>query len=216
MASEATLGFDGGSPLSGRPSIRLPWSPSPPVGQISPNKDMNFPRTTAALTLSPVPGGFRHPVLTHPVTEPSMRTIRPLPGAHPSGQPPAVQNRSRRFCLFVGSHRYGLLPCRPPFGPACSCSNSLPANLCARASFRHPLAGLSLPSASGYCRPPCGYYRYSHRGLAPHQIMPMSGVHNPFQRTRATKRLCVFKFCGVAWGAEPGRYASQASATLRW
>ena len=52
----------------------------PQAGQISPNKNMNFLRTTAAFTLSPVPGGFRHHVLTHPETGPSMR------------------------CLFVGSH----------------------------------------------------------------------------------------------------------------
>jgi len=31
--------------------------------------------------------------------------------------------------------------------------------------------------------------------------------NRPFQRTRATKRLGVFWFCGVARGAERGRYA---------
>ena len=77
--------------LSRSPSVRLPWSHSPQVGQISPNKNMNFPRTTAAFTLSPVPCGFRHLVLTHPETEPTMRFTRRLPAARPSGQPPAVQ-----------------------------------------------------------------------------------------------------------------------------
>ena len=109
--------------------------PRPRAGQISPNKNMNFQRTTAAFTLSPVPGGFRHLVLTHPETEPSMRF------------------------LFVGSH------------------------LCAPASFEHPLAGLPLPSASGYIGPTTGHFRYSHRGLSPHQFMPMPGVHPLVNRT---------------------------------
>jgi len=39
------------------------------------NKDMNFPCTTAAFTLSPAPGGLRHLVLTRPGTEPSMRFL---------------------------------------------------------------------------------------------------------------------------------------------
>jgi len=72
----------------------------PHARQISPNKNMNSRCTTAAFTLSPVPGGLRHLALTRPETEPSMRF------------------------LSVGSH------------------------LCALASFRPPLAGLPLPSAS--------------------------------------------------------------------
>jgi hypothetical protein len=122
--------------LSRWPSVRLPWPPSPQVGQTSPNKNMNSRCTTAAFTLSPVPGGLRHLVLTRPATEPSMRF------------------------LFVGSH------------------------LCARASFRQVLAELPLPSASGYSRPQRGHYRYSHRGLSPHQFMPMSGVHIQMEPTR--------------------------------
>jgi len=119
------------------------WSPSAPSGsvassppslvrQISPNKNMNFPCTNAAFTLSPVPGGLCHLVLTRPGTEPSMRF------------------------LSVASH------------------------VCAPASFGPALADLPLPSASGYICP-AGHYRDSHRGLAPHQFMPMSGVHNSFK-----------------------------------
>ncbi len=142
---------------------------------------MNFRCTTAALTLSPAPGGLCHGVLTRPETQRPQRLTRPIPGARPSGQPAAVQNRVLRFCLFVGSHRYGLRPCRPPFGPACSCSNSLPANLCARASFGQPLARPPWPLASPYVDPK-GHFRYSDRGLSPHQFMPMPGVHNSMQR----------------------------------
>ena len=116
-------------------------SPSRPhARQISPNKNMNCQCTTAAFTLSPVPGGLRHLVLTRPETEPSMRF------------------------LFVGSH------------------------LCARASFGQPLAGLPLPSASSYICPTIGHYRYSYRGLSPHQFMPMSGVHNRLQPTAYSVR----------------------------
>ncbi|MCB0321883.1 MAG: hypothetical protein KDD60_13245, partial [Bdellovibrionales bacterium] len=50
-------------------------APQRSVGQISPDKDMNFPCTTAAFTLSPAPGGLRHLVLTCPGTEPSMRFL---------------------------------------------------------------------------------------------------------------------------------------------
>jgi hypothetical protein len=82
------------------------------------------------ITLSPVPGGLCHLVLTRPETEPSMRF------------------------LSVGSH------------------------LCARASFRPPLAGLPLPSASSCICPTIGHYRYSYRRLSPHKFMPMSGVHH--------------------------------------
>ena len=103
---------------------------------------MNFQCTTAAFTLSPAPDGFRHLVLTHPGTEPSMRF------------------------LFVGSH------------------------LCTRASSRQTLAELPLPSASSYFffRPQGGHYRYSYRGLAPHQFMPMPGVHKALVRTQTTLR----------------------------
>jgi len=145
--------------LSDWASVRLPSAHAPLARQISPDKDVNFPCTTAALTRSPAPGGLRHLVLTRPGTEPSMRVTRPIPGARPPGQPSAVQNRSQRFGLSVGSH------------------------LCARASSRHPLARLPLPSASRCFRPFGGHLRYSYRGLSPHQFMPMPGVHNGMQRT---------------------------------
>ena len=54
------------------------------------------------------------------------------------------------------------------------------SHLCLRASFRPALAGAPLPSASSCC---C--FGSSYRGLSPHQLMPMSGVHNTLQRTRA-------------------------------
>jgi hypothetical protein len=102
--------------------------------QISPSKNMNYPCTTAAFTLSAVSGGLRHEVLTRPQTEPSMQF------------------------LSVGSH------------------------VCTPASFGQSLAVLPLPSASGY---PCRMRQvgYSHRGLPPHQFMPMSGAHPSLQRT---------------------------------
>ena len=50
------------------------------------------------------------------------------------------------------------------------------SHLCARASSTQTLAGLPLPTASSYIRPK-GHYRYSYRGLSPHQFMPMPGVH---------------------------------------
>ena len=57
------------------------------------------------------------------------------------------------------------------------------SHLCARASFRPPLAGLPLPSASSYMCPTIGHYRYSYRGLSPHKFMPMSGVHKALKPT---------------------------------
>ena len=62
------------------------------------------------------------------------------------------------------------------------------SHLCARASSRQTLAGLPLPSASSYIRPK-GHYRYSYRGLSPHQFMPMPGVHNHIQPTQKTLRV---------------------------
>ena len=59
---------------------------------------------------------------------------------------------------------------------------SVGSHLCARASFRQTLAGLPLPSASGYnCH--MDSFKYSHRGLSPHQFMPMSGVHKQIKLT---------------------------------
>jgi hypothetical protein len=43
--------------------------------QISPSKNMNFPCTTAAFTLSTVSVGLRHGVLTCPQTGPSMQFL---------------------------------------------------------------------------------------------------------------------------------------------
>jgi hypothetical protein len=53
------------------------------------------------------------------------------------------------------------------------------SHLCTRASFRQILTNLPLPSASGYAY----FMMSSHRGLPPHKLMPMSGVHRPMQPT---------------------------------
>jgi len=103
------------------------------VGQISPNKDINFQCRIAAFTLSPVPGGLRQLVLTRPGTAPSIRF------------------------LSVGSH------------------------LCARVSSRQALADLPLPSAFSSRLSRCSHLDCR---ATPHQIMPMSGVHNRLHSDR--------------------------------
>jgi hypothetical protein len=57
------------------------------------------------------------------------------------------------------------------------------AHLCTPASFRQTLADLPLPSASGYPY----FMMSSHRGLSPHKLMPMSGVH---RRIHTDARKC--------------------------
>jgi hypothetical protein len=66
---------------------------------------------------------------------------------------------------------------------------SVGSHFCAWASFRQALAGLPLPSASSYPESISSY-----RGLSPHKLMPMSGVHRAMQRTRGTAASC---FAGV-------------------
>ena len=157
-----STGYDASRP-PGACSASVPsgiHAKSPPshARQISPNKNMNCPCTSAAFTLSPVPGGLRHHVLTRPGTEPSMRF------------------------LSVASH------------------------ICTRASFRQPLAGLPLPSASGYIRPHKDYSRNSHRGLPPHKFMPMSGVHKRFERDTPTAGFAAY------WSApQANRYAARVN-----
>ena len=80
----------------------------------------------------------------------------------PVGLRPVVRTRpeagpSMRF-LFVGSH------------------------LCAPASFGPGLAALPLPSASSYPPSPEGG-QCSCRGLAPHKLTPMPGVHQRLHLT---------------------------------
>jgi hypothetical protein len=50
---------------------------------------------------------------------------------------------------------------------------SVGSHLCTWASSGQSLTGLPLPSASGYPDD----IGSSHRGLSPHKLMPMSGVH---------------------------------------
>jgi hypothetical protein len=58
------------------------------------------------------------------------------------------------------------------------------SHLCIWASSRQFLADLPLPSASGY---PVDIGS-SHRGLSPHKLMPMSGVHHALQPTVQQRR----------------------------
>jgi hypothetical protein len=60
---------------------------------------------------------------------------------------------------------------------------SVGSHLCTWASFRQSLAGLPLPSASGYPDD----IGSSHRGLSPHKLMPMSGVHLAMHRTGSSR-----------------------------
>ena len=123
--------------------------------RFSQNKNMSFPCTTAAFTLSAVTLGLRDQVPTRPQTRPSMRF------------------------LFVGSH------------------------VCTWASSRQTLAGLPLPSASGYPDD----IGSSHRGLSPHKLMPMSGVHLQLHRN-ANSRLRRL--------LPPGELGWAASRRVRW
>ena len=58
----------------------------------------------------------------------------------------------------------------------------LGSQLCTWASFRQPLTVLPLPSASGYFP---DRIEFSHSGLSPHKLIPMSGVHRPLQAARS-------------------------------
>jgi len=134
---------------------------------------MNCRCTTAAFTLFPVPGGLCHLVLTRPETEPSMRFLS--------------------ACLCVARRQVGSHLCTRACGAshssfACRSGPVRPwpgrsRHLSRRSPFRPPLAGLPLPSASSYICPTIEHYRYSYRGLSPHQFMPMSDVHKALERT---------------------------------
>ena len=76
-------------------------------------------------------------------------------------------------------------------------------HLCTRASFRQALADLPLPSASGYP----DFMMSSHRGLSPHKLMPMSGVHPAFE-TDAVQR------CALHGAAQRERSASLARSVV--
>lgn len=89
-AARVTVGSGGVSR-----AFALALSPTPLAARaarelISPDKNVNFPSITAAFTLSPAPDGLRHPVLTRPGTDSSMRF------------------------LFVGSHVCARASSRPP------------------------------------------------------------------------------------------------------
>ncbi len=74
------------------------------------------------------------------------------------------------------------------------------SHLCARASFRQALADLPLPSASGYP----DSMMSSHRGLSPHKLMPMSGVHKAMILTVQQRRSACCWPAGYCrrWAAE--------------
>jgi hypothetical protein len=73
---------------------------------------------------------------------------------------------------------------RPQTGPSMRFL-SVDSQVCARASSGRVLAGAPLPSARGNA-----FHhrkvRNSHRGLSPHQFMPMSGVHRALEPTAAS------------------------------
>jgi len=144
------------------------------VGQISPDKDMNLPCTTAAFTLSPAPapGGLRHLVLTRPGTKPSMRFTRHIPVARPSGQLTLFKTVPCGLSLSVGSH-----VCARGYRSLRSLSPVGSWSPLRYGSSGQPLAGPPLPSASSYRLSNHGQSRYSYRGLSPHQFRPMPGVH---------------------------------------
>ena len=89
-----------------------PLAHGPQAGQISPNKNMNCQCATAAFTLSPVPGGLCHLVLTRPETGPSMRFLSV--GSHlcarASFRPPLTRlplpSASSCICPTIGHYRY--------------------------------------------------------------------------------------------------------------
>jgi hypothetical protein len=91
---------------------------------------------------------------------------------------------NRRIYPTPGHHglRHMVLT-RPRAGPSMRFL-SVGSHFCTWASFRHALTGLPLPSASGYPDD----IGSSHRGLSPHKLMPMSGVHQPIQRTVQQRR----------------------------
>jgi len=64
-----------------------------------------------------------------------------------------------------------VVPARPQTEPSMRFV-FLGSQLCTWASFRQALAALPLPSASGYP----DRIEFSHSGLSPHKLMPMSGV----------------------------------------
>jgi len=64
---------------------------------------------------------------------------------------------------------------------------SVGSRVCARTSSRQRLAAMPLPSASS-CHRRERQCRVSYRGLAPHQFMPMPGVHNALHRTASPLR----------------------------
>jgi hypothetical protein len=117
-----------------------------------PNKNMNSRCTTAAFTLSPVPVGVLSSCADSPGDcEPSMRVIRPIPGL-------TLRASFQLFKIvpndFVCSSARAIALRLPPDIPSRSCPWRL-VNI----------------------GPKGGHFRYSHRGLSPHQIMPMSGAH---------------------------------------
>jgi len=97
-----------------------------------------------------------------------------------------------------------LVPTRPGTEPSMQFL-FVGSHLCTWASFRQFLADLPLPSASGYP----DLIVSSHRGLSPHKLMPMSGVHHALHRTLHQRRFaCWFR-------AGEGRRSTSLMATGR-
>ena len=132
--------------------------------QISPNKDMNFPCTTAAFTLPPAPDGLRHLVLTRPGTEPSMQF------------------------LSVGSHLCAQASSRHPLAglplPSAS-SYSLPNH----GNYRYCYRGLSphqfMPLSGVHkCMHQQPFFRYAF-GCAPERLLMLGVRRNSRVTTRS-------------------------------
>jgi hypothetical protein len=111
--------------------------------QISPDKNVSFPCTTAAFTLPHEPAGFV--VLCQ------------------LAQGLSLIYGYIRF-LFIGSH------------------------ICTPASFRPLLTETPLPSANTFVS--IHYYehhKFSYRGLSPHKLAPVPGVHKRINLTRISR-----------------------------
>jgi len=131
--------------------------------QISPDKDMtNLSGTNLDARSAPAGAAPGMAQISFPYTTAAFTLPRDTGGLHHVVLTRPGTEPSMRF-LSVGSY------------------------VCARASFRQHLAVMPLPSASSchYLERQC---RVSYRGLAPHQFMPMPGVHNKIQPSAEKRR----------------------------
>ena len=102
------------------------------------------------------------------------------------------------------------VPTRPQTRPSMQFL-SVASHVCTPASSRQALAGLPLPSASGYHRFMMNPCRYSHRGLSPHYTAPMLGAHRAFEPTAASglRALAIPSALRASAAAQRERWASR-------